>query len=117
MSYDKDSSKLTFRFYSNDVSGMVEHRIATLVWYHVFVSWKKGESPFLVVNGAYDLWGSYSSVSRLQETYTHLLAGKRPAGGESDGGLSQVVIYKRPLSKQEMLTKFHCVGLSPGRFS
>lgn len=63
--YDKDFFKLIFWFYLNDVLGMVEYRIVILVWYYVFVSWKKGELLFFVVNGVYDFWGFYLFVLRF----------------------------------------------------
>lgn len=114
--YKKDTSSLIFRVYSTYEVGSVSLKIATLVWYHVFLSWTRGKDPLLIVNGADEFWGSHSSVSRLEEKYAHLLAGRHPEGGGSDGGLSQAVIYKRALDKKEMLAVFHCVGVQAGRF-
>ena len=115
--YKSSTSLLIVRMYSTYEYGTVSVKISPNTWYHVFVSWKRGEIPLLVINGVEWFVGSRASTTRLHETYTHLLAGLRPDGGGSDGaGLSQVVIWKRALDRKEMIAAFNCVGLQPGRY-
>jgi len=112
--YQTSTSLLTARIYSTYEYGQVSVPIASQTHYHVFVSWERGQKPLLVVNGAEQFWGSRVSSARHGEKYSHLLAGVRPEGGQSDGRLSHVVIWKRPLDSYELRAAFHCFGLQPG---
>ena len=112
--YKTSTSLLTARIYSTDEYGQVSVHLASQTHYHVFVSWEKGQKPLLVVNGVEQFWGTRVSAPRLGEKYSHLLAGVRPEGGEADGRLGHVVIWKRALDSYEMRAAFHCFGLQPG---
>ena len=112
--YQTSSSLLTARIYSTYEYGQVSVPIASKTHYHVFLSWERGQKPLLVVNGVEKFWGTRVFSTRLEEKYSHLLAGVRPEGGESHGRLSHVVIWKRALDSYEMRAAFHCFGLQPG---
>lgn len=112
--YKTSTSLLTARIYSTYEYGEVSVPMASQTHYHVFVSWERGHKPLLVVNGVEQFWGTIVSATRLQEKYSHLLAGVRREGGGSNGRLSHVVIWKRALDSYEMRAMFHCFGLQPG---
>lgn len=112
--YETSTSLLTARIYSTYEYGQVSVHIASQTHYHVFVSWERGQKPLLVVNGVEQFWGTRVSATRLEEKYSHLLAGVSPEGGESDARLSHVVIWKRALDSYELRAAFHCFGLQPG---
>lgn len=114
--YKTATSLLTAQIFSTDEYGQVSVKIAPQTYYHVFVSWERGKEPWIVVNGAEQFMGMRASTSRVEEKYSHLLAGVRPEGGGSNGKLSHVVIWKRALNREEMMSAFHCFELQPGRF-
>lgn len=114
--YKTATSLLTAQIFSTDEYGQVSVKIAPQTYYHVFVSWERGKEPWIVVNGVEQFRGVRESTSRVEEKYSHLLAGVRPEGGESLGRLNHLVIWKRALNREEMMSAFHCYELQTGRF-
>lgn len=114
--YVTSTSSLTVQMYSADECLTVSVKLSSEVWYHVFVAGQKGTAPWMVINGAEVIWGTVHGVSRNEETHSHLLLGKRPTGGTSNFQVSQLVIWNKALSRTDMLTVFHCVGIQASKF-
>ena len=114
--YATTTSSLTIQMYSADEGLKVSVKLSSEVWYHVFVVGQKGTAPCMVINGAEVIWGTVEGVTRNEETHGHLLLGKHPTGGTSNFKVSQLVIWNKALSRADMLTVFHCVGIQAGKF-
>jgi len=91
---------------SGTFSGLYYSNVLTNVWYHIFLTWNQSSTNVSgYTNGVFD--NSNSSWSNWPSTFANIGLGIGYSGRYFSGNISQVSIYNRALSAQEVKQNYN----------